>query len=261
MRRAGVPALLLICCLPSFAWGPEGHILIARIAEAQLKPSVRARVIEILGPGKTMSSVASWADDVRRSRPETGPWHYVDIPIDEPHLDMQRDCAKGECIVAAIAKVEQTVRNRGASAVERREALMFLIHFIGDLHQPLHCSDRNDRGGNELPVLYNGRRTNLHSVWDSGLLGHLGTEDELFPALTEESARHRKQYAKGSVKNWAEAGHDAARDTVYGLLPATPQGTPVTLGAAYEQPADALIRQQLELGGARLAKVLNRVLR
>src|SRR5689334_14672482 len=90
---------LLSLALPALAWGPEGHSLIARIAEAQLKPAVHARVVAILGPGKTMSSVASWADEVRRARPDTGPWHYVDIPIGQQHLNMERDCPKGACIV------------------------------------------------------------------------------------------------------------------------------------------------------------------
>jgi hypothetical protein len=252
---------LLSCSLPAFAWGPEGHSLIARIAEAQLKPAVHARVVEILGPGKTMSSVASWPDEVRRARPETAPWHYVDIPVDKPRLDMERDCPKGACIIVAIATMERTLRDGAASDVQRREALMFLIHFVGDLAQPLHCSDRNDKGGNGVQVLYHDRRSNLHSVWDSGLLGRMGSEEQLFPALSAESTEHRKKYAKGRVKNWAERGHDAARDMVYGQLPPTGEGAPATLDAAYEKSADALIRLQIETGGARLAKELNHVLR
>jgi len=109
--------------------------------------------------------------------------------------------------------------------------------------------------------MYNGRRTNLHSAWDSGLLGHLGTEEQLFPGLSEESAQHRKDYSKGGVKEWAERGHNAARDVVYAELPKAAEGAPATLDAAYEQSANALIRVQIEMGGARLAKVLNRVLR
>jgi hypothetical protein len=252
---------LLTCSLPAVAWGPEGHSLIARIAEAQLKPAVHARVVEILGPGKNMSSVASWADEVRRSRPETGPWHYVDIPIGEAHFDMGRDCAGGACIVAAIAAMEQKLRDPAADAGARREALMFLIHFVGDMHQPLHCSDHDDKGGNSVPVIYRDRRTSLHSAWDSGLLGNLGKEEDLFPALSQESARHRKKFAKGSVRDWVESSHESAKKTVYGLLPKAAEGAPSNVDAEYERAADALIRQQIELGGARLAKVLNQALR
>src|SRR4051812_9590993 len=102
MRRIAAAALFATS-LPLWAWGPEGHSLVARIAEQQLTPAARARVLEILGPGKTMASVASWADEVRRARPETGPWHYIDIPIDKPHRDMARDCPKGDCVIVKIA--------------------------------------------------------------------------------------------------------------------------------------------------------------
>src|SRR5690242_20579764 len=122
--------LLFVCLVatsvPGFAWGPEGHSLVARIADAQLNPAVHARVVEILGDGKSMASVASWADEVRRSRPETGPWHYVDIPVEKSHLDMERDCAKGDCVVSAIAKFRQMMHDPTATADQRREALMFV---------------------------------------------------------------------------------------------------------------------------------------
>ena len=256
-----LPLALLSCALPVFAWGPEGHILVARIAEAQLTPAVHAKVVEILGAGKTMASVSSWADEGRRARPESAPWHYVDIPIDKPHLDMERDCPKGACIVSELAVLQQTLRDSSASPEKRREALMFVIHFLGDLHQPLHCADRDDRGGNSVPVEYDGRRMNLHSAWDSGLLGHMGTEEQLFPALLEESRKHHKKWSKGTVSDWADEGHKIAKDVVYAKLPAAAAGTPVTLDAAYEQTADPQIRHQLEVAGARLAKVLNTALR
>jgi hypothetical protein len=246
--------------LPLMGWGPEGHSLVARIAEAQLTPLARARVKEILGPDKSMASVASWADEVRRSRAESGPWHYIDIPIDQPHLDMARDCPKGDCVIAKIADLRKTLRDPDSTPEQRREALMYLIHFVGDMHQPLHCSDNNDRGGNGVRVVFFDRQTNLHSVWDSGLVGRLGTEDQLFPGLSKESARRAKKWSKGTVEDWAEEAHRASQKVVYGKLPKVAAGTPVPLGAAYEKVADPLVRVQLEKGGARLAAVLNATL-
>ena len=256
MRLTALP-ILVLSAVPGFAWGLEGHALIARIAEAQLTPEARARVLEILGPGKTMESVASWADEVRRSRPESGPWHYVDIPLNAPHLDLARDCAKEGCVVVEIAELRRLVHDPATPPDKRREALMFLIHFIGDMHQPLHCVDNHDRGGNTVQVQFFGRRSNLHSVWDSGLLTRLGTEEQLYPALARESAAHARKYAKGAVPKWAEESHAAARKMVYGKLPKTASGTQVTIDAAYEKAADPVIRRQIELAGARLAKVLN----
>src|SRR5579863_4707625 len=109
--------------LPVLAWGPEGHSLVARIAEAQLTPVARARVAEILGPNATMASVSSWPDQIRRQRPETATWHYVDIPIDKSRLDVAQDCPKSACVVTQIEADEAALRNPAAPAGQRREAL------------------------------------------------------------------------------------------------------------------------------------------
>jgi S1/P1 Nuclease len=256
-------ALVVTLCwtLPLFGWGVEGHDLIARIAEAQLTPAVHAKVAEILGPNVSMASVASWADQVRRDRAESGPWHYIDIPINKPHLDMRRDCPKGDCVIKKIEDFETVLHDPNTPPVQRREALMFLIHFVGDMHQPLHDSDNADKGGNDVHVIYQGRPTNLHSLWDSGLLGNMGKEDELFPVYSADSARHAKKWAKGSVEKWSDESHKEAVKITYGLLPkATDKTTPVTITPEYEVKADPLIRLQIEKAGARLARVLNQTL-
>jgi len=260
MRKRALAAIL--CgTIPALGWGPEGHSLIARIAEAQLTPAVHAKVVEILGPNVTMASVASWPDEIRRSRPETGTWHYIDIPIDQRRLDMTRDCAKGDCVIKKIEDFEVVLHDPSTPAVQRREALLFLIHFVGDMHQPLHDSDNKDKGGNDVRVIYNGRNMNLHSLWDSGLLGHMGKEDELFPGYSAESARHAKKWAKGSVEDWSEQAHKAAVKVTYGKLPKTDKGAPVTITAEYEAKADPVIQEQIEKAGARLARVLDEALR
>ena len=252
---------LAACILPAYGWGPEGHRLVARIAFDELTPAARDRVAAILAPDQTLTSISSWADEVRRSRPESEPWHYVDIPIDKPHLDMKRDCPKGACVIAEIARNRATLQDPSATAVQRREALMFLVHFIGDMHQPLHCSNHNDRGGNGVRVMFNNRRSNLHSVWDSAMLGRMGTEDRLYTTLCEEAGRHRKKWAKGTVADWAEQAHKAAQKTVYGKLPKGQGDNPVTLGTDYEKLADPLIRVEIEKAGVRLAAILNETLK
>jgi len=218
-------------------------------------------VIEILGPGKTIVSVASWADEIRRTRPETGAWHFIDIPQDKRRLDMERDCAKGECIISAISRFRQTLRDPATPPDERRNALMFLIHFVGDLHQPLHASDNHDHGGNSVQLQFHDRRTNLHSLWDSGVLGRLQPEDELFPVLSDHAAHRRKAWGRGTITDWAEQSHKVGRKVVYGKLPKAAEGAPVTIDAVYENAAGPVICEQLERGGARLAQVLNEDLR
>jgi hypothetical protein len=258
MRKA--LAAGLCWTISAFGWGGEGHELIARIAEAQLTPAVRAKVAAILGPNVSMASVASWADEVRRSRAETGPWHYIDIPIGQPHLDMARDCPKGDCVIKKIEDFEVILRDPNTPPVQRREALMFLIHFVGDMHQPLHSSDNHDKGGNDVRVVYKDRPMNLHSLWDSGLLASMGKEDNLFPLYLTDAERHARKWAKGSVEDWSEQAHKEAVKVSYGKLPKAENGAPAAITAEYEKKADPVIREQIEKAGDRLARVLNEAL-
>src|SRR5687767_2752033 len=226
--------VLFVNPIQLFAWGPVGHSLVARIAEQQLSAEVRARVAAILGPDRTLPSIASWADDVRRARPETYNWHFINIPITEPRLDMMRHCPKGDCVIAKIADLRKLLQDPSTAPEQRAEALMFLVHFIGDMHQPLHCGDNHDRGGNDVAVQLAGRPSNLHSVWDSGLLGRIGTEEQLLPGLAKESAKRAKKWRKGTVEDWAGEAHKAAKKKVYGKLPKATPGTPFILHADYE---------------------------
>jgi hypothetical protein len=245
-----------------YGWGVEGHSLVARLAAARLTAQVAARVAEILGPDTTLASISSWADQVRNSRRETGPWHYIDIPIDKPHLDMARDCPNGDCVIAKIEEFERTVSDKSVTPLQRKEALMFLVHFVGDMHQPLHCSDNKDKGGNDVKVVFFGRPTNLHSLWDTGLVARMGTEDALFAELSKDlTPKRTKKFAKGSVRNWAEQSHRQGQLVVYGKLPKADPGATIELSESYEQLADPVVKEQIERAGARLAKVLNAALK
>jgi hypothetical protein len=253
--------LVLAWSLPAFPWGPEGHALVARLAEAQLTEAVRARVAEILEPNTTLASISSWPDQIRRSRPQTAPWHYIDIPIDRPHMDMARDCPKGDCVIAKIEDFEKVLGDPATNPQQRREALMFIVHFVGDMHQPLHCSDNRDKGGNNVKTDFFGKPMNLHSVWDSGLLGRMGGEDKLFAEFSRDmTSKREKKWAKGTVEDWAEESHKAAQKTVYGKLPKLAAGASEPITDSYEHAADPLIKKQIEKAGIRLAHVLNTVL-
>jgi len=261
MRRL-VLVFWLAAVPPVYSWGVAGHNLVARLAAARLSPKAAAAVAEILGPDATLTSVSSWADRIRNDRRETGPWHYVDIQITDAHLDMKRDCPDGNCVLAKIAEFERTLKDRSAEPEKRKEALMFLVHFLGDMHQPLHCSDHHDKGGNEVKLSFFGRQTNLHSLWDSGLLARMGTEDELFTELNQGlTPKRTKKFAKGKLKDWAEQSHRQGQLVVYGNLPKPEAGTEIALAGEYEQPAVPVVKEQLERAGARLAKVLNSALK
>ena len=130
------------------AWGTEGHHVIALIAQSQLTPKARAAVDRLLAvePGETLVSVSTWADEHRN--PANAPWHYINFPRGDCVYNEERDCPDGRCVVVAI-KRQQEVLVSGATDDRKLTALKYLVHFVGDLHQPLHAGFQDDRGGNQ----------------------------------------------------------------------------------------------------------------
>lgn len=236
-------------------WGPEGHRIVALLAYPLLTPTARAKVNALLG-GRSMADVANWADHIRRSRPGTAPLHFVNIPLGATSYDSARDCPGGACIIEAIAHDRRVLADSTASPVARVEALRFLIHFLGDLHQPLHCEDHGDRGGNAVHVTFFGRRTTLHHVWDSGLLSHAGIgQAGLVTELREEErAFDPARVDSGTVVEWAEQSHALA-------VQAYQLAARHRLGRAYERDEIGVVDQQLIRAAMRLAAVLNDTLR
>lgn len=151
------------------AWGAEGHRLIAEMAETQLTTKARAEVSRLLAmePNATMSSVSTWADEVRSRN--TASWHYVNPPPGDCAYDRGRDCEDGNCAVEALNQQVSILKSRAPDA-ERLSALKWVIHLVGDIHQPLHAGFKGDKGGNLYQVQAFGRGTNLHSLWDGGLI-------------------------------------------------------------------------------------------
>lgn len=262
MRRLAI-ALVLVSLTPAraMAWGSEGHRIVAEIAEQHLEPGTARQVRELLAieNNTTLADVANWADQIRRQRPETASWHFVDIPISAASYDAARDCPAGNCVVVRIEQLEHTLRDTSASSQTRLEALKFLVHFAGDLHQPLHASDNNDRGGNEVRVIFEGRRTNLHAVWDTGILAPAVNGDERAYALRlgkEIQLQQAARWSKGSPEQWANESHAIAVSVIYGKLRHAG-----TLPPDYASEALPIVDEQLERAGVRLAAILNRAFR
>src|SRR5712692_7044039 len=165
-NRVGAATLVsLILASQALGWGQEGHRVVASIAERHLTTQARAKVQEILGADSSLVAVATWADDVRNFRPETRPWHFIDIPLKDSAIDPQRDCNNGNCVTAAISHFIGVLKDSSTTPDAKREALKFIVHFVGDLHQPLHCEDNKDRGGNQKKITFFGQPGNLHSTW------------------------------------------------------------------------------------------------
>lgn len=232
----------------------------AHIAAMNLTPKARAAVATLLGgEAEAMMAInASWADEIRETRPETGPWHYVNLEIGQ---DMRyrpsRDCRGNNCVVAQIQRQEALLRSnapRGAKA----EALKFLIHFIGDVHQPLHAADNRDRGGNQVQLRYRGQRINLHHFWDDEVVAPLGRDaravaraiDGITPPL------QKNQLAGGTPVLWAEMSASIARSSIYPEL-----GRGGAVNTRQVGVHSRIARVQLARAGYALAGTLNAIFR
>jgi nuclease S1 len=237
-------------------WWDLGHRIVARVAEQRLTPHTREAVRSIL-EGQSLADASVWADNIRQYRHDADPLHYVNIPLSATAYDPQRHCPKGRCIVAAIADDERVLSSPASSPVDRAEALRFLVHFMGDLHQPLHVADNHDRGGNQRTVYLDGDSTNLHKVWDGQLLEHEGLtqpDDYLQVLRREMDTMDLAALERGTVVDWAMEGHRIAVEHAYHL----PRNG--RIGEAYIQANRPIIDHALIAAGVRLAKVLNEVL-
>jgi len=265
ITKYGLLAAVLSLLLPSLAhaWGGDGHQIVCLIAEDRLTSAAKAGIHGLLGDANISDAeIASWADEIRRQRQETGPWHYVDIPTDAKGFDAKRDGQNGNNVTDKINDFKAVLEDPKATRNARVEALKFLVHFVGDIHQPLHCAERNkDKGGNARLVFFLDRpqATNLHSVWDTAiLLNHKGSvrnadyAEKLNAAIKPQRAA---EWAKGTTVDWANEAHDLAVSVVYKDVPA--DGPPPKLNQAYVDAAGAVIDQQLQCAGVRLATILN----
>ena len=170
-----LPALAVLAVITlmsssgAHAWSSEGHQVVARIADKQLTPVARAEVNRLLAlePGETLTTISTWADQHRS--PKTGTWHYVNFPRGDCHYVPDRDCPDGNCVVDVIQKQAQILTS-GAPDETRLTALKYLVHFVADVHQPLHAGHYDDRGGNTYQLRAFKLGSNLHAVWDSGLI-------------------------------------------------------------------------------------------
>jgi hypothetical protein len=266
-------ALLMLRPAPAAAWGKDGHVIVARIAELNLNANARAAIRDLIGDRSIADDrIANWADLIRGSAtyrkkyPNNSSWHFVDIPFDAAGFDPERDCKDGNCVVSRIGSFLSVLKDENATADDRKEALFFVVHFVGDIHQPLHCAQRNgDRGGNLLKVTYRGEsdaHLNLHSVWDTNLvqdsMGDLTPLDYAQRLSLATTAAQQKEWAQGDAKAWAEASHQLAVDKAYrSAKGAELPKDQADLDDAYADINKKVVEGQLQRAGVRLARLLN----
>ena len=253
---------------PALAWGKTGHRVIAAIADAQLSGLTRANVEQILGPGESLDEAANWPDEMRSDpapfwQKTATPWHYVTLNgITYDHAPPEGDALE------ALAHFRAVLRDAGSSRGDRQLALRFIVHLVGDLHQPLHVGKCCDRGGNDVKVKWFGKDTNLHAVWDSAIV------DEEQLSFTELAAKLERHTSPQDVADWWDINprdwvSESAqiRDTLY-PPPAKPDPKkklkkgekPVPeLSYAYVYKFTPVMERRLKQAGVRLAAYLNDV--
>ncbi len=257
---------------PAFGWGDKGHITVATIAEAHLTQDAKKGVRELLDSQRLSDPrTATWADHIRtlasfkKTFPHNDKWHFIDTPFAQEMVNLKRDGLNGDNVVSKVGDFTKILANNTAPKEQRRDALLFVIHFVGDMHQPLHCIDRDDRGGNEIKISINGshqRESNLHSFWDTTavemIMNQVDVPDfsgRLDAMITGDLIT---KWEAGSPLDWAQESHALAIKNGYMLGgQVLPKDVVVALDDDYIDTAKTIIQQQLQKAGIRLAKTLN----
>lgn len=243
------------------AWGKSGHRIVGAIAQDRLDAKASAAVAELLAgePDQTLAGVSTWADQVREEVPEyrwTMPLHWVNFEAGNCSYQAPVNCHDDLCVVAAIERYGKQLQDDWLPLAVRRDALKFVVHFVGDVHQPLHAGFAADRGGNDFQINIQREGWNLHSVWDTLIIDSAKLEWPAYRARLEGialTAESQRQAGDGKAPTWAEESCQIAqRDDFY------PPRHKIT--GRYLEAKRPQADQRLKLAGERLAALLNRLL-
>jgi hypothetical protein len=246
---------------PAWAWGRLGHRVISRFAKKHMTDRARDALAEPLDPNETIADASTWADEHRRQLPKAAPWHYVDVPLDEPANDKRwsADDPKHGCVVDKINEFRATLKDKTKSVEDRRFALRFLIHCVEDMHMPMHVGENHDRGGNDTQVRFFDRGTNMHKLRDTDMIERVSKDEDfwLMDLAQLDTPEGRQEAMKGTVEDWATESLLAAREA-YQMPEAGKWLKPgQKLGNAYVEANLPVVRQRMYRAGVRLAMVLN----
>lgn len=274
MRKSVLSALAAAVTLfpsPAFAWGKTGHRVVAAIADTQLSGLARAQIEQILGPGESLDEAANWPDEMRAAPGEfwqktATPWHYVTLNgIIYDHAPPEGDALE------ALGRFSKTLQDPSAGRADKQLALRFIVHLVGDLHQPLHVGKCCDKGGNDVKVTFFGKPTNLHAIWDSQLV-----DDEQL-SFTELAAKLERHISPQDVVKWWDVNprdwiseSSELRDTLYptaremprpikGKKPKKGEVVLPDLSYSYVYKFTPVMERRLSQGGVRLAAYLNAI--
>jgi nuclease S1 len=278
--------MLLLCPVSAWAWGSDGHKIVAVVAADNLTPVTASHVASILGVPADKRAIAT-AMEAASNRPDTefrdqdkktAPWHFIDICLQDQQADIPARCPGGNCVTAKIDEYAKRLKDGNYDHWGAPGDLAFLIHFVGDIHQPLHAANDADRGGNCVKVDSNYRENELHAVWDTTVVHRL--EDSIDSGRPETTAHKLERTYAGELEadSWIPAdqiaweSNQVARSDIYGALQIpiepcqptadlciNPLGHVIELNSAYLDHADTIAGHQLAKAGFRLASLLNQI--
>lgn len=282
MKQLLITLVILLSFQFSYAWGPNGHRIVAQICFDNLDPDVRDKIEKILGD-EYLSQVATWPDYIR-SEPKwdfTKPWHFATINPDKTVAKVIAENAANDTIddvIEAIGLMRDILqgnaaqRNKFIALMKENDvqplngsleatALAFLVHFIGDVHQPMHVGKNKDRGGNMISVLFFSERMNLHSVWDSGIIEQENLSfTELAAFVNKHQAKMKSDCENDNIPEWVQESVSAREDIYNTLYDKTDMDSGLPeLKYVYQHDNIVVVEKRLAAAGFRAASILNSI--
>jgi hypothetical protein len=257
MRKYFLISFTVLCTLVLISWGPAGHRAIAKIAENHLSPTAKQAVKNILGT-ESLADVSNYADEIR-SNPEyryTGIWHYANVPAGYNYEQFSTaiKTMRQDNVYKMVLKFEADLKDPDLSRSKKAAALKFLVHLVGDLHQPMHAGHAEDKGGNEIRVTFNGYDDNLHGLWDSGLIEHQGlTYKHMAESYDNATPIEIKKWQSDDPMIWLWESYQIST-ILYKEAAENPN-----FGEEYYKTHLPVLQKRIEKAGIRLAGILNAI--
>ena len=253
MKKASIYILFITVCLTLASWGFKGHRAVATIAQKHLTSNT-AYVVSAYLKGERMADVATWADENRNRT--TAPWHFLNLPLGLNHEQFVKAVSElgSDNVYTAILKTEAILKEKALPSDQKNEALKYLIHLVGDAHQPMHISRKEDKGGNTIQVRFDNKGTNLHSLWDSKLIDHEGlTEAEIARQYDVATTAQISKWQADSPIEWIWESYQISSELYVNVKPGQ------NIDEAYYQKNIGTIHQRIDQAGIRLAGELNKL--
>ncbi|EOR96253.1 endonuclease [Arcticibacter svalbardensis MN12-7] len=255
MKKYFAVAFMFIIAITLISWGAAGHKTIAKIAENHLTPKAKDAIKVLLGD-ENMTEVAPWADQLRNDTDykNTAAWHYLNVPLGLSYEQFSKTVKEqgANNIYGALIKFEAELTSNTSTPEQKTDALKFIIHFVGDMHQPMHISRSEDKGGNSIQLQFDGKGTNLHKLWDSGLINKQGMNfTQMAITYDKTSPSEISQWQSDSPMKWM---FESYLITASLYKDAEKNNKP---DDRYYQENIKLVQKRIEMGGIRLAGTLN----